>query len=158
MFIGRKKELADLENLYGQDSFRLFVIYGRGGMGKTTLLKEFCRNKSAIFFTASNEESSRANLNRFSGQVLKHYKDEEHEPFLFWRSALSYIKDKQEDSRIVIVIDDFTVLAEGDAAFLSVLKNSIEQDLKNRKVFRQKKRQVSSIPSRVINLQKLPQT
>ncbi len=134
MFIGRKKELADLENLYGQDSFRLFVIYGRGGMGKTTLMQEFCKNKNAIFFTASQEESSRANLNRFSGQVLKHFNDEEHEPFLFWRSALSYIKDKQEGSRIVIVIDDFSVLVDRDAAFLSVLKNSIEQDLKDSKI------------------------
>ena len=134
MFIGREKELAQLEALYNQDSFNLFLIYGRGGVGKTALLEKFCKNKSAIFFTATYEESSRANLNRFSEKVLKHYDDYEHEPFLFWGSALSYIKDKQEDSRIVIVIDDFTALAERDAAFLSVLKNSIEQDLKDSKI------------------------
>lgn len=37
VFIGREKELADLEELYLQERFQLFVLYGRMRVGKTTL-------------------------------------------------------------------------------------------------------------------------
>ena len=43
VFIGREKELADLEELYLQERFQLFVLYGRRRVGKTTLLNEFCK-------------------------------------------------------------------------------------------------------------------
>ena len=36
-FIGREKELTDLNELYAQDKFQLFVLYGRRCVGKTTL-------------------------------------------------------------------------------------------------------------------------
>ena len=42
MFVGREKELRDLQRLYEEDSFQMFVLYGRRRVGKTTLLNEFC--------------------------------------------------------------------------------------------------------------------
>ena len=58
MFIGREKELAELENLYQQNRFQLFVLYGRRRVGKTTLLLEFCKDKETVFYSAeqSNEK------------------------------------------------------------------------------------------------------
>lgn len=50
VFIGREKELNDLNTLYRQDKFQLFVLYGRRRVGKTTLLNEFCKGKDAIFY------------------------------------------------------------------------------------------------------------
>ena len=57
MFIGRKKELQKLEELYLQDRFQLFVLYGRRRVGKTTFLKEFCKGKNNIFFSAEQLSS-----------------------------------------------------------------------------------------------------
>ena len=94
MFIGRKKELDELERVYMQDGFHIFIVAGREGAGKTTLIERFCRDKNTIFFTASRE-SGRANLQRFSREILAHYKDEQHEPFPFWNSAFEYISNKQ---------------------------------------------------------------
>ena len=37
MFVGREKELRDLQRLYEEDSFQMFVLYGRRRVGKTTL-------------------------------------------------------------------------------------------------------------------------
>ena len=51
-FIGRQRELSDLNTLYSQDKFQLFVLYGRRRVGKTTLLNEFCKGKDAIFYSA----------------------------------------------------------------------------------------------------------
>ena len=42
VFIGREKELDDLNELYAQQKFQMFVLYGRRRVGKTTLLNEFC--------------------------------------------------------------------------------------------------------------------
>ena len=46
MFIGREKELAELNEMYEQNKFQLFVLYGRRRVGKTTLLRDIVRNFS----------------------------------------------------------------------------------------------------------------
>ena len=48
VFIGREKELADLEELYLQGRFQLFVLYGRRRVGKTTLLNEVRSDDSIL--------------------------------------------------------------------------------------------------------------
>ena len=50
MFIGRKYELNELEKLYQKKSFSFPVIYGRRRVGKSKLLREFAKGKTAIFF------------------------------------------------------------------------------------------------------------
>ena len=40
MFRGREKELSELNRLYTQNLFQLFILYGRRRVGKTALLKE----------------------------------------------------------------------------------------------------------------------
>jgi len=52
MFIGREKELKDLEKLYGENKFQFVVVYGRRRVGKTTLLSKFCQGKPSLLFTA----------------------------------------------------------------------------------------------------------
>ena len=51
MFIGRKSELQFLNDAYSSDKAELIVLYGRRRVGKTELLKEFCKNKPAISYT-----------------------------------------------------------------------------------------------------------
>ena len=55
MFIGRKEELGFLENEYNKKRSSFVIIYGRRRVGKTTLIKEFIRNKEAMYFLASEE-------------------------------------------------------------------------------------------------------
>ena len=54
MFIGREKELSDLERLYASDKFEFAVIYGRRRVGKTAIINKFVVDKPAICFTYSN--------------------------------------------------------------------------------------------------------
>ena len=51
MFIGREKELADLNALYDTDKFQMPVIYGRRRVGKSTLIRKFVEDKKAVLFT-----------------------------------------------------------------------------------------------------------
>ena len=47
MFIGRDRELAELDKLYNSDKFELVVIYGRRRVGKTALINYFIDDKNA---------------------------------------------------------------------------------------------------------------
>ena len=130
MFIGRVKELMDLMRWYRREGLSLFELYAPENAGKTTLLEEFCRNKDAIFFTASHE-SGRANLADFSKCVLSHYKDDKHAPFMFWNDAFTYITDSQEGRRIIVVIDSFDELTDRDPVFMDMLVKSIAAIMKD---------------------------
>ena len=48
MFLGREKEIKQLDRLYASDKFEFAVIYGRRRVGKTTILNEFVKGKPAI--------------------------------------------------------------------------------------------------------------
>ena len=61
MFIGRKEELAGLNERYNSGKFECAVIWGRRRVGKTELINEFVKDKKNIFFTAA-EGSGQINV------------------------------------------------------------------------------------------------
>lgn len=74
MFIGREKEFSEMNRRYAEKNFQLLILYGRRRVGKTTLLKEFCREKNHIFYSAeqSNEKLNLEKfLRRFFGITVK---------------------------------------------------------------------------------------
>ena len=48
MFVGRESELTKLEKMYSTNEFQFAVIYGRRRVGKTTLIREFLKNKESL--------------------------------------------------------------------------------------------------------------
>ena len=68
-FIGRQTELDKLNIEYMHDS-SFVVIYGRRRVGKTTLIKEFLKNKTAFYFLAT-EELENQSMKRLAGVVAR---------------------------------------------------------------------------------------
>lgn len=134
MFIGREKELAELNRLYAEDRFQLFVIYGRRRVGKTTLLKEFCKDKPAVFYSAE-QSNDHSNLLKFSELLFAHYNETTLEAFGSWEKAFLYLSEKQADQSLVLVIDEFPYLADCKPELLSVLQHLIDHKLKDTKLF-----------------------
>ena len=134
MFIGRENELADLNDMYNQNKFQLFVLYGRRRVGKTTLINEFCKNKDAIFYSAE-QSNNKLNLEKFSGQVFQFYGENTLEPFSSWANALTYINDRQKDKRLIIVFDEFPYLVKKNKALLSELQHLIDHKLQYGNLF-----------------------
>ena len=62
-FIGRKNELHTLNTEYNRNS-SFVVIYGRRRVGKTTLIKEFLKNKTAFYYLATYYKKHIATKNR----------------------------------------------------------------------------------------------
>lgn len=134
MFIGREKELAELNRLYNENRFHLFVMYGRRRVGKTTLLKEFCKDKDAVFYSAE-QSNEHGNLIKFSEMLFAYYNETNLEPFTTWEKALLYLVQKQADRQLVLVIDEFPYLADCNPELLSVFQHLIDHTLKDTKLF-----------------------
>ena len=134
MFIGREVELNELNRMYVQDQFHLFILYGRRRVGKTTLLNEFSREKDTIFF-AAEQSSEKLNLEKFSALVFEHYHETALEPFSSWTNALTYVCDRQNGRRLLLILDEFPYLARKNKALLSELQHLVDHRLKDSRLF-----------------------
>jgi len=126
MFVGRKRELSSLEKLYHQQGFGMTVIYGRRRIGKSTLIREFLKDKRAIFYTATKVGKAR-NLELFYQQVVSLL-----DPaltgvsFPSLEAILDFITDRLSGDKLVLVIDELPYWAQDDGALLSVLQKYID--------------------------------
>lgn len=134
LFLGRERELADLEDLYAQDQFQLFILYGRRRVGKTTLLNEFCKNKETIFYSAE-QSNTKLNLDKFSELIFQYYQEASLSPFTSWENALAYIHQRQKGHRLVLVFDEFPYLVRKNQVLLSTLQHMIDHTLRNSRLF-----------------------
>lgn len=134
MFFGRKKELNELERMYRKNCFQFFVLYGRRRVGKTALLKEFCKGKDTIFYSAEIS-NDKLNLEKFSAQVFRYYGENELHSFSAWENALDFIHARQKDTPLVLIFDEFPYLAEKNPSLLSTLQHLIDHKLQNGKIF-----------------------
>ncbi|MCM1194766.1 MAG: ATP-binding protein, partial [Firmicutes bacterium] len=134
MFIGRENEIKDLNELYFEDKFQLFILYGRRRVGKTTLLNEFCKDKDNIFYSAE-QSNNKLNLEKFSSLIFRFYNENVLEPFSSWENAFLYIVERQQGKRLVIVIDEFPYLVKKNKTLLSELQHLIDHKLQHSKIF-----------------------
>ena len=136
MFIGREYELQELNMLYEKESFQMPVIYGRRRVGKSTLIREFVKDKKCIFYTAI-ESSAQRNLELFSQTVYRAF-NLEMEGFSGFSSfdiAFSYIAKRAVEERLILVIDEYPYLASSDKSISSLLQKYIDETFVNGKLF-----------------------
>ena len=123
MFIGREKELAQLEEAYSEGGCKFFVVQGGRGVGKSTLIGEFCRDKNAVIYSPIFGDS-KSNLLNFSGTVLRHFGDMNHPPFHYWEDVLKYIAGKNE--RIIIAVDNADIFASRFPVAMKVFDKAVD--------------------------------
>ena len=121
MFINRSDELARLQARYASNQAELFVLYGRRRVGKTDLLREFCREKAHLFFVATLSSDS-DQLATFSQQIWQATHAEVAAGFTFpsWEVAFSALADLP--GRPIVIIDEITYLIAGNKAIPSILQ------------------------------------
>lgn len=130
MFIGRNSELQQLNTLYKQDKFQCIIIWGRRRVGKTTLINEFCKDKTAIYFTGI-ESTAKDNLENFSKSIAAINDSSDNAPvFKDFRSALININELAKKQKLVLIIDEYPYLARSYKPISSVLQELIDNTLK----------------------------
>ena len=92
-FIGRKGELSKLHAEYSRDS-SFVVIYGRRRVGKTTLIKELLKEKTAFYFLATEELESKS-MKRLAGVISRTTKNTllQKDAFTDWLDLFRVIAD-----------------------------------------------------------------
>ena len=131
MFIGREKELSQLEEAYYANGCKIVALYGARGIGKTTLLEKFCENKNAVIYPRVFG-NAKTNLANFSGIVLRHFGDITHPAFQYWEDVLKYIAGKNQ--RIIIAIDNADMFAARLPVVMKVFARAVDFLLKDKNI------------------------
>lgn len=134
MFIGRDRELAELQALFEAKGFQCVVVWGRRRVGKTTLITEFCKDKECVYFTAL-ETSERENLENLSRAILAENGGDITPVFPDYRSALENLAEKARNLRIILALDEYPYLAKSWPGISSLLQTLIDQKLKKTEIF-----------------------
>lgn len=130
-FVGRTEELNTLEREFERDG-GFVVIYGRRRVGKTTLIKEFIKGKTAFYFLATEEIESQS-MKRFAGVLSRTMKNPMLQRVTFndWVDLFQAIAEYKPEEKKVIVIDELPYLVKSNAAFPSILQNIWDETLKD---------------------------
>lgn len=137
IFIGRKKELKLLEELYNSQKFEMLILHGRRRIGKSYLLNHFSKKyqNNTVFFTA-DKSAEKSNVKSFCEELNNVLKFGTFlNSFETWKDVFSFFKDIELKQRLVIIIDEFTYLHSSNPAFDSILQNAIDRVLKQKNVF-----------------------
>jgi len=134
MFIGRDRELAELQTLYDAKGFHCVVLWGRRRVGKTTLITEFCKDKECVYFTAL-ETSERENLENLSRAILTENDGDVTPVFPDYKSAFENLAEKSKKRRIILAMDEYPYLAKSWPGISSLLQTLIDQKLKKTELF-----------------------
>ena len=133
-FIGRTSELATLNTELERGS-GFVVIYGRRRVGKTTLIKEFIKDKQAFYFLATTESEAQS-MKRFAGVLSRTTKNPMlcKVTFTDWLDLFQVVADDHPDEKKVLVIDEFPYLVKTNPDFPSILQNAWDEVLKDHNV------------------------
>lgn len=134
-FIGRKDDLAQLEDCFKARKGQLVFVYGRRRVGKIETLTQFSKAKMTLFFAAQNatKEDQLASFSRLmfeAGAPGKEYLRQ----YPSWESALSELvrlPEPADGGRRLIIFDEFPYLVKSDPSLPSVLQNLWDHTLRN---------------------------
>lgn len=130
-FIGRKDELKKLEAEYSHGG-GFVVVYGRRRVGKTTLIKEFLKGKTAFYFLATEEVESQS-MRRFAGVIARATGNDllRRASFDDWLDLFQIIAEYKPGNKKVLVIDEFPYLVKVNPAFPSILQSAWDETLRD---------------------------
>lgn len=122
-FINREKELVYLNKEYHSDKASLIVVYGRRRIGKTSLIRQFGKDKPMLYFLVT-EESHDQVMKKFKEQVAEFTNNEllkvatVNEWEVIFKQLVNFNKDKKK----ILVFDEFQYLGKSNPAFLSIFQ------------------------------------
>lgn len=133
-FIGRESELRTLDREFNRGS-GFVVIYGRRRVGKTTLIKEFIKNKDAMYFLAT-EELEIGNMKRFTNTLAEYMKQDylKNASFSDWEDLFKIFAAYKPNVKKVLVIDEFQYLVNVNSAFATIFQRIWDEILKDKNV------------------------
>lgn len=124
-FVGRTRELDILNQRFKNGKKEFGIIYGSEGIGKSSLLREFLKDKPHIFFQAK-KTSAFGQLRALTDEARKNIPLPDDYNYSNWQTALENIIKYMGGKGLVIAIDEYTNISNQDSNFCSMLANVIK--------------------------------
>src|SRR5579872_1004635 len=127
-FIGRKRELQLLNELFKKKSASLVVIRGRRRIGKSRLTQEFAKNISHYVFSGlapNGSISAEDQREEFARQMQRELKiplprsDD-------WGDLFWLVAQQMQTGKVVLVLDEISWMGSKSPAFLAKLKTACD--------------------------------
>ncbi|WP_320128783.1 ATP-binding protein [uncultured Sphaerochaeta sp.] len=130
MLIKRTKELEILNTAYKSDKLELIMVYGKRRVGKTTLLMQFCEDKKVIFHvtTSTNPHRILQDLARDINSETETGKLQ----FDTFQDALDTIDTLSKHQRLIVVLDEFPIMAKSLESCMGDLQRYIDFHKENK--------------------------
>ncbi|MCL2153056.1 MAG: ATP-binding protein [Oscillospiraceae bacterium] len=122
-FINRDRELKALNDQYDAEGASFMVIYGRRRIGKTTLIKEFIKDKKALYFLAKNELEADS-MKRFA-EALSDYIGQDYLKnvnFRNWQNYFDVFSEYKQNEKKLLIIDELPYMVDINPDFPGILK------------------------------------
>ncbi|MCR5099136.1 MAG: hypothetical protein K6B14_09335 [Lachnospiraceae bacterium] len=119
MFIGRERELRQLEEFLENSDKRVFCLYGRQGIGKSALLKGFLKEHRGVYFPAYKTTEDQQLL--LLQNVLNIKKADSLE------AVLNEVTDIAGNERFAFVIDHYGDFAKTDESYAAILHSFLKE-------------------------------
>ena len=129
MFVGRERDLKDLEALWGRDHGVLVTCRGRRRIGKSTLIEEFAARSADRFICIEGLPPRKgmtdaAQRRRFCEKVAE-YSKHEMVPAQTWSLAFAQLDEVLSSGRkTVVLLDEISWLGGYNADFAGYLKEA----------------------------------
>lgn len=120
MFKDREEELKGLNKEWNKDEFSFMVVYGRRRIGKTELIKQFSRDKPHIYILVP-QDTEAMQKDRILDIISSNF-DERKPSLESWKEIFDYIREKLEEERIILTLDEFPYLVNSNEAITSYLQ------------------------------------
>ena len=151
MLLGRSTELSQLNDSYRGENSTLTILYGRSNIGKTSLIREFIKDKDAFYYVAcqaSEEEQVEllrkelidCNLLNKEDVTLENLDSEKEklklpkkDMYSEYAHLLNSISKLSGDTKI-LVIEEFQNIVKSNKDFMSVISALVSGKLFNEKV------------------------
>ncbi|MDR0531442.1 MAG: ATP-binding protein [Oscillospiraceae bacterium] len=130
-FINRTSELSFLNEQYASASSSFVVVYGRRRVGKTTLIKEFMKDKQGALYFLASEEVEAKSMGRFAAALAEFTGSDylKRAAFESWHDLFDVLSQYKPGEKKILVIDEFPYLVEKNAAFPSILQTAWDEKL-----------------------------
>lgn len=131
LFLGRRSELALLEEIYSRPHFGLITVQGRRRIGKSTLIHFFAKRSQRKIYEfqglAPREgQSNKEQLEHF-GKILARYLGIQSIRFSDWSEALGQLTRLAEKEKIIVLFETKCMVGGKDPDFPGKLKNVCDQ-------------------------------
>ena len=124
-FIGRKREMEELERCMNSTRSEFAVIYGRRRVGKTFLVRNFFHDTYTFYYVGAHKKSQKKQLENFAKALSKYGTFPETPKLDNWSEAfdaLIQLLEQSQSERKVLFFDEMPWIDNKTSDFVDALE------------------------------------